>query len=277
MIRFLGNLVALPLQLLLVIVSIVPIVDRQTLIRALWYLTRRPGYACSLILLAAQRQGIDAARQVAEQAFAICPDGSIIATIGQIELQAGFYLDRAAGWLQRARQAPALLDPDALLLFMLQLSDHIPNLSTQALVDGILSRNDLPMDLSRTALGIRAELALRQQRWAEAEDIAERILSIEDHPTGRWIFWVAAAGRQDAQEAQRQFQLIPRILLGNQYPILIANGYLYLGDLFQCHKYLRQALDAGVSEHRIRLHNPTLAEQVPYLASDSSESGTWNG
>ena len=119
MMRWLGQLVALPLKVLLILVSIVPVFDRLPLYKAIWALTRDPYYGRNLILLLAQKQNLNAARSFAEEAFAVCPDGSIAAMIGQLELDTGFNPERAAMWLQRAQDHPDLGNPDGLLLLEL--------------------------------------------------------------------------------------------------------------------------------------------------------------
>jgi tetratricopeptide (TPR) repeat protein len=273
MIQWLGQLVALPLKVLLILVSIVPVFDRLPLYRAIWALTRDPYYARNLILLLAQRRGMEAARSFAEEAFAACPDGSIAAMIGQLELDAALDLDRALSWQRRARKYPGLRNPDGLLLLELFLGSHIPNLDIHRIVESILARNDLSMDLTRMALFAKAQLDLKAGRWDQALQIANHVLSISEIPLAHWILWVAYSALQEPQLVSREFQRLSLKTLGPLYDAIMARGYLYLGDRNRCREHLLRCRQAGIPDGILLLNEPDLAGPLAELppVSESSE------
>lgn len=276
MIRWLGQLVALPLKVLLILVSIVPVFDRLVLFRAIWALTRDPYYGRNLILLLAQKQGLDAARSFAEEAFAVCPDGSIAAMIGQLELEAALDLDRSLAWQRRAREYPGLRNPDGLLLLELSLGNHVPNLNIGRIIESILSRNDLSMDHTRIALIMKAQVDLKAGRWDNAGLIAERLLSVSEVPLAHWILWVVYSGLQETDCAAYEFQRFSANMLGPLHDAIIASGYLYLGDSNRCREHLLKCRQAGIPDRILLLHNPDLARPLSELPpmAESTEAAS---
>jgi hypothetical protein len=237
MMRWLGQLVALPLKVLLIVVSIVPVFDRLPLYKAIWALTRDPYYARNLILLLAHRKGLASARLLAEEAFAACPDGSIAAMIGQIELEAACDPGRAAAWLNRAKEYPGLKNPDGLLPLELSLSPLDPNKDSCEIVDSILARKDLSMDLTRMALITKAQQDLKAGQWDRALQIADQLLAVSDIPLAHWIRWVGYSAVQEPAIAEREFQRLSANTLGPLFDAIIASGYLYLGDRMRCREH----------------------------------------
>jgi hypothetical protein len=263
MIRWLGQLVALPLKVLLIVVSIIPVFDRLALYKAIWALTRDPYYGRNLILLLAQRQGLDAARAFAEEAFAACPDGSIAAMIGQLELEAACDPGRAAAWLDRAQSYPGLKNPDGLLPLVLSLSPLLSGLDCRGVVDSILARNDLSMDLTRVALITKAQQDLKAGQWDNAGLIAERLLAISEvrWPTGS----VGRIFSLRRRTMSREFQQLTPNNLGHLYHAIIASGYHLLGNADQCREHLLECRKAEIPDRYILLNDPDLAGPLSEL------------
>jgi hypothetical protein len=272
MMRWLGQLVALPLKVLLILVSIVPVFDRLPLYRAIWALTRDPYYGRNLILLLARRKGLEAARSLAEEAFAVCPDGSIAAVIGQIELDMGFNPERAAVWLHRAKEHPDLGNPDGLLLLELSLSQHFPELDRGRIVGSILERKDVSMDLTRMALLAQAQLELKAGRWNEAGVIAERLLAISEVPPAHWVLWVAYSGLRETDYAAYELQRLSPNNLGPLFQAIIASGYHLLGDADQCREHLLECRKAGIPDRYILWNDPDLAGPLSELGPQTEPS-----
>jgi tetratricopeptide (TPR) repeat protein len=273
MMRWLGQLVALPLKVLLILVSIVPVFDRLGLYRAIWALTRDPYYGRNLILLLAQRRGMDAARSLAEEAFATCPDGSIAAMIGQLELNLAFDLERGAGWLGRAKEHPDLRNPAGLLLLELSLCHHIPELDSDRVIESILSRNDLSMDLTQLAMLAKAQLDLRAGRWDDALQITEKLLAINEIPLAHWILWVAYSALQERELAEQEFRRLSAKTLGPLYEAVIASGYHYLGDVNRCRDHLLECRKAGIPDRYILLNEPDMAGPLSELPPQTEPTG----
>ncbi|NLH15936.1 MAG: hypothetical protein GX455_05105 [Phycisphaerae bacterium] len=274
MIRWLGQLVALPLKILLIVVSIVPIFDRLVLYRAIWALTGDPYYARNLVLLLAQRQGLETARTFAEEAFIACPDGSIAAMIGQLELDLGFDPDRAAMWLHRAKEHPDLGNPDGLLLLELSLSQHFPEMDRGRIVESILNRRDVSMDLTRVALLVQAQLDLKAGQWDKAGLTAERLLAISEVPPAHWILWVAYSGLHETDYAAYEFQQLSSTTLGPLYQAIIASGYHLLGDASRCREHLLECRKAGIPDRYILWNDPDLIGPLTELGPQMESSET---
>jgi len=273
MMRWLGQLVVLPLKLLLIVVSIIPVFDRLPLYKAIWALTRDPYYGRNLILLLAHRKGLEAARSLAEEAFIACPDGSIAAMIGQIELEAACDPDRATAWLDRANEYPGLKNPDGLLPLELSLSPLVPNLDCRRVVDSILARKDLSMDLTRVALITKAQLDLKAGQWDRALQIADQLLAVSDIPRAHWIRWVAYSASQEPAVAAQEFQRLSANTLGPLFDAIMASGYMYLGDRMRCREHLLKCRQAGVLDYIVQMNDPDLAGPLAELppVSESSE------
>jgi hypothetical protein len=257
-------------------VSIVPVFDRLPLYRAIWALTGDPYYGRNLILLLAQRKGMEAARSLAEEAFAACPDGSIAAMIGQIELEAACDPDRAAAWLDRAKGYPSLENPDGLLPLELSLSPLVPNLDCRRVVDSILARKDLSMDLTRVALITKAQQDLKAGRWDNAGLIADRLLAISEVPLAHWILWVAYSGLQEMDCAAYEFQRLSANTLGPLFDAIMASGYFCLGDRTRCRDHLLKCRQAGIPDRIVQMNDPDLAgllaELPPVVESTETAS-----
>lgn len=276
MIRWLGQLVALPLKVLLILASIVPIFDRLPLYRAIWALTHDPYYGRNLILLLAQRQGLDAARSFAEEAFAACPDGSIAAMIGQLEAEAALDLDRALAWLRHAREYPGLRNPDGLLLLELFLSNHIPNLDPNRVIESILSRTDLSMDLTRVALITKAQLDLKAGQWDRALQTADQMLAVSEVPLAHWIRWIVYSASQEPALAEQEFRQLSANTLGPLFDAIMARGYLFLGDRNRCREHLLKCRQSGIPDRILLLNEPDLAgplSELPPMA-ESTEAAS---
>ena len=229
MITFIRHLIAAPVRLLAWVNSFLRVFDQARLAEVIWFLTGEAADGASVIVLAAHNKGLDAARQRAEAIFARRPDEQVAAAIGWVEASEGRNLTAAAQWIERCRQA-GCEDGPALLQLELSLSEHLDDYDYPGLIERILSRNDLPGNITRDALLGKAKLLLRDRQWGRAQEIAERILAIEDHAVARWVGWVTAIAAGDDEAARTHYAqaaagLRPEVFLGYE-----ALGWLYAGD-----------------------------------------------
>jgi tetratricopeptide (TPR) repeat protein len=274
--RWLGQLVAIPLTALEFLTSIVPIIDRFPIWRAIWALTRNPEYAQKLILGHINRSGLDAGRAFAEEAFNICPDGSIAAVIGSFEFHMSENPETALAWLRRARNHPDLQNSDGLLSLELLLSEQYPEMDCGAIVESILSRNDLPMNLTLLALFYKSKMLLKAGQWEAALEIADRILLINEATLAHWVRWTACSALGQSRQAQQELQRFSPKNLGNMFDVFLASGYLYLGDIEKCREHLLRARQAGVPGRAIQRVNPELVGILSELPpqNESSEAAS---
>ncbi len=229
MITFIRHLIAAPVRLLAWANSFLRVFDPLKAAEAIWFLTGEAADGASVIDLAARSKGLDAARQRAEAIFARRPDEEVAAAIGWMEASEGRNLTAAAQWIERCREA-GCEDGPSLLQLELSLSEHLEDYDYPELIERILSRNDLPGNITRDALLGKAKLLLRDRQWDRAQEIAERILAIEDHAVARWVGWVTAVAAGDDEAARTHYAqaaagLQPEVFLGYE-----ALGWLYVGD-----------------------------------------------
>ncbi len=229
MITFIRHLIAAPVRLLAWANSFLHVFDQARLAEALWFLTGDAADGANVIVLTARSKGLDAGRQRAEAIFARRPDEQVAAAIGWVEASEGGDLTAAAQWIERCRQA-GCEDGPALLQLELSLSEHLEGYDYPELIERILSRNDLPGNITRDALVGKAKLLLRDRQWDRAREIAERILVIEEHAIARWVAWVTAVAAGDDEAGRTQYTqaaagMRPEVFLGYE-----ALGWLYVGD-----------------------------------------------
>lgn len=229
MITFIRHLIAAPVRLLAWGNSFLHVFDQARLAEVIWFLTGEAADGASVIVLAARSKGLDAGRQRAEAIFARRPDEQVAAAIGWMEASEAHDLAAAVQWIERCRQA-GCEDGPALLQLELSLSEHVEGYDYPELIERILSRNDLPGNITRDALLGKAKLLLRDRQWDQAREIAERILAIEEHAIARWVRWVTAVAAGDdkagrSHYAQTAAGMRPEVFLGYE-----ALGWLYIGD-----------------------------------------------
>jgi len=263
-ITFIRQLIAAPLRVLLWICGFVPLFDRLRLIEIIWALSTEPSDAAGVLTLTAAGKGIEAANTRAQELFSVYPYAQIAATMGWLRIQHDRNLQAASQWLKRARQADC---QDASLLGLeLFLSEHLGEYDTEEITRRILSRNDLPMQTTRDALLTEGRRFLKQQRWTEAEAVADRILLVEENPQARWIRWVTAIVSGDDARAQTQL-----LIAGGKMPDaamrgFVALGWLYMGDTERASQVLQDAHAEGAG---VGLINKDLAR---FLQSNFQET-----
>lgn len=265
MITFVRQLVAVPVRLAAWANSFLQVFDRLKLAEIIWFLTRDPGDAASVISFTAAAKGIEAARYRAEELFSRKPHERIAAAMGWIEAGQARNLAAACQWVARSRET-GCQDGYSILQLELFLSEHLESYDHVAVIDRILSRNDLPGSVTRDALLGKARMSLKQQHWPEAEAIAATILRIEENGSARWVKWVTQMAAGNSQAAQRDLdkaseKIRPEVLSG-----FVALGWLCLGEdgraLEVLRKCRREGKDAAIidrdlavfvraNEHRI--------------------------
>lgn len=243
MINFVRQLIAAPLRVLLWICGFVPLFDRLRLIELIWALSREPSDIAGVLTLTAAGKGIETANTRAQELFSVYPYAQIALTMGWLQIQHARNLQAASQWLKRARQADC---EDAPLLGLeLFLSEHLAEYNTEEVTARILARNDLPMQTTRDALLAEGRRFLKQQRWTEAEAVADRILAVEENPQARWIGWVTAIINGDDARAQTQLSIASGKMSDAALRGFVALGWLYMGDTERATQVLQEARKEG--------------------------------
>ncbi len=244
MITFIRHLIAAPVRLLAWANSFLHVFDPLKAAEVIWFLTAEADDGASVIVLAARSKGLDAGRQRAEAIFARRPDEQVAAAIGWVEASEGRDLAAAAQWIERCRQA-GCEDGPALLQLELSLSEHVEGYDYPELIERILSRNDLPGNITRDALLGKAKLLLKEKHWDEAEAIADRILKVEKNGMARWVKWVTQMAAGDMKGAESQLGAAGEEIQAEVLSGLVALGWLCLGEDLRALEVLRKCQRAG--------------------------------
>ena len=104
MIHFLRHLTAAPVRLLLWLTGFLPVIDRLMLAQIIWRITADVDDGCNLIILTANKKGLQPAREKAMEVLEKTHDASAAVSIGMVEAHACFDPEAAYGWIQKARQ-----------------------------------------------------------------------------------------------------------------------------------------------------------------------------
>lgn len=262
--KLVRQVLAAPVKLALYLCIFLPKVNPLGLIRIIWRIGREPEYAWRYIALTGQKKGIEAAREEAEKIFRECPTDQVAGMMGLLEL-GQYNLVGAKYWLEKGKQCPEK-NPEFLLRLELNLADHLDEYDAQAVVAKILSRRDLAMNCTMSALVVQAELFLRARKWNDADAVLERILRVQDVPVLRWMKWTVAKARGDEIGAERQLRLASTKSHKAVSNISLALGWYYLGDMEKTRQYLAKAQQDGVTKNMIIQANRELGA---FLESDN--------
>ena len=199
--------------------------------------------------------------------FDKCADGRVAAAISLLEIQRWYNLRGAYEWIRKGREADCAYS-ERLLLAELFVSEHVQGYDAEQVIEEILGRNDLPMDYTRSALGVQAELCVRRGEWDSAEEIADRMLSIEDQIPARYIKWIVSVARGQEPEGFIKAPGIAKLSKGQKYS-LMGVGYFRGGNKVKAVEFLHKAEDQGVSREAIALMDRRVGEfmdSVDYMS-----------
>ena len=264
---FFGQLAAVPIRILVGVSFIFPMLDRGGLLGAIWFLTEDAEDGIRLINYFASKGQVSAAREKASEVFERCVDGRVAAAISLLEIQRWHNLRGAYEWIRNGREADCAYS-ERLLLAELLVSDHIEGYDTEQVIEEILGRKDLPMDYTRSALGVQAELFVRRGEWDSAEEIADRMLSIEDQIPARFIKWIVLVARGQEPEGFIKAPGMAKLNKGQKYS-LMGVGYFRGGNKAKAIEFLHKAEEQGVSREAIVLMDGRVGElmdSVDYMS-----------
>jgi hypothetical protein len=264
MLKLIRQIGAIPFRLVADILGYIRLMDPEFFRKAAWKISGQSDDAIRLLILVSQKRGIAVSGQMAKEMMAKVNDCAIAVMAGFWELSNRNY-EQAKTWLEDAKRSQAK-NPEQLLYLELYLSQRFQEYNTEDILNRILERNDLPGAFTRQALVISAELHLEKHQWASADQIAEKILAVEEYPFARWIKWVIAiaAGRgREAEDILRQ--------LGGMWQEAYLNkmkafGWYYAGDIEQTYKYMELAEKGGIDLENAGKPISELAKSEGYIS-----------
>lgn len=240
MFNFIFSILAIPVRLLAWLCAVSRLANPLPILRAAWNLGWETSDAIGVITMTAQQEGLRAAGNAAQEMFEKTLDAQILVTLCWMHIQNDRNTESARHWYEYA-QEHGIKNKEMLLPIKLYLAGQDNDPGKREILDEILGRNDLPMEFSRGALMDKAALLLKEKQWAQAEAIADRVLSIEDVSNATWVKWVTARQKHnDAAAADWEKQLFKQA--GDGYAqLLIAMGWLYIGERHKAMLALRRA------------------------------------
>lgn len=245
MITFIRHLVAVPLKLLLWVCGFVPLFDKLSLMEKIFFLTGDANDGNMVIYLTGQKEGIDAARAKAEKMLERCPSAKISYAIAVLEMNNNPDCVAAVKWVDAAWDNE-LADGHVLYVLQLYFSYALDNYDREAIVDKMLACNYLPVDHTHRAMTEKMDILLEKQQWADAEEIADKMLSIRGDAGASIAKWIVCLARQDERQANEHLAVAGSKLTEDMFHLQVGQGYLYLGDRARAMEALHKAVKAGL-------------------------------
>ena len=186
-----------------------------------------------------------------------------------------FQKDPAAAdrWIRMA-EAAGYQHQEELLYLKLLLADHISVYHAEQIADELIARNDMPMEYSRAARLVKAELWLRKGQWQKADEILDTMLKIESVPSFYMYKWITSLALGRSKEAQENLSEAQKGLGRLQFLFYQALGWFYLGREDQSKELLEQAVHGGMDARDVYLSAPQLSALLPISGGrPSSPSG----
>ena len=244
MIDFLRHLIAAPLKILYWLCGYFPIFSQLSLQEKIFFLTRDVGDGVVLVWLTNKKLGIESARAKAERILERCQSAKISYMIAVLEMNNNRGFTEAAKWVEGARQANY---SDQYMLYYLELimSNYFDGYEGEQIVDKMLACKCLPPEHTRIALLSKQEMLLEKQQWAEAEEIADRMLSIKEDPDVRIKKWIVCHARGDHAQADKHLSAARGKMPEDAFNLLVGEGYLYLGDEPGAMEHFYEAMKKG--------------------------------
>lgn len=265
MTRFFGRLIAVPIRLFAGVASLVTIFDPTSLWSACWKLSRDVGDGGKLLVLMVRKYGVSSIRGTAEKMLEEARDCQLAATMGFIEFGYREDIESVNRWVRMAREK-GYKNPELLLQLELVLSDFFDEYDRAAIVEEILGRNDLPAQVTLVALISKANGFLEKRRWGEAEQIAERILSIQEQPVARMIKWVTCTAEGKRTCADEHLKRAQGQMPSAVFEMLLAQGWLFIGQAGKAMEYLCRVGTADFRLQRSKLPLGVLARSEEFAA-----------
>jgi hypothetical protein len=242
--RFFGKLAAIPFRLLADIGDFVRIYRTKGLRQIIWRLTGDSDDCCKLLFHLC-KDGVTAqARQITEQTIAESKDALPAAVIGMLEIQFNKDSEAVRRWVLFAEEHRCH-NPEMLLLLRLLISAR-EGQEDEIVIDEILSRNNLPGHFTQAALFSKAWKLTERKQWGEAEEIADKILTIEEQADARLTKWICCMVKGQEQEANAHLLQAKKCVSDSWFKLLVAQGWLHLCNESKAMEWLCEAEKTGV-------------------------------
>ncbi len=204
-VRWIGRLLAVPLLWLAQLSGYVMPAMAARLYAIAWWLDRDGETAAQALAMLARSCGEAAALAQAVYWLQCRPQAAIASAGGLLALQSG-KIELAWQMLQAGKPLGTDRDGRMELLEWLLTNGSGDGAAVQALAQRLGARRDLPPPLTQQVLIQLLWEALQHQRFEEARERADHLLSIDDVPQAEMALWTLARREGDVRRAQRHLQ-----------------------------------------------------------------------
>jgi tetratricopeptide (TPR) repeat protein len=234
------KLIAVPVRSLAKLLDFTQMVNTTALWESSYRLSQNIDDATKALLLIFNKRGLELAHLKAMQMFEQTHNCWLIATIGCIEYACGKCIKGLKDWLEVAN-TENIENEEALLHLKLLLSEFSDSYDQQAIVEEILSHNDLPSHFTLSALVQKMNNYIDSNNWQCAKVIADRLLQVQPQVDAAMALWVIAKARGNEKEADILLKKARAVPISNTtFETVYAQGWLYLGDVNNAMKHLSQ-------------------------------------
>ena len=241
--KFFANLIVLPVRLLAEIGDFLPVFNTAGLWKLIWKVTKDSEDCCLLLLHLCKNIVPDEARKIAEETIAKNKDSTPGALMGMLETQINKDLESGKRWI-RITEENNCRNPEMLLFLKLLISVR-EGQENESIMDEIIARNDLPVNYSQVALFSKAWKLAERRQWEKAEEIADKILQIEEQVDARFIKWMCCMVKGNQSDANTHLEEAKK-LSDNSFHLFTAQGWLNMDNQQEAMKSLYQAQKSGV-------------------------------
>ncbi|MBN1697690.1 MAG: hypothetical protein JW881_09265 [Spirochaetales bacterium] len=242
--NFIRELLVLPVSCLIFLNRYLKIFKNLELYRWKWNIGGNIDDACRYLQMYALEKGIEEASSMAEALLERQKDSAIASCMGFLNIRIKRSLDGAEAWIKKAENTETV-NPQMLLLLKLVIASLEERPERGAIIEEMLSRNDLPTSYTLTALCEKAEYAIHQNDWKTPEEIASYILDIMDYPLAHWLHWMCHMKNEKTEDAEKEFNLLKKQVNEPRLSYYLGLGYFYCGREEQSRSALKHALQAG--------------------------------
>jgi hypothetical protein len=239
MLKFVKKLLAVPVRVLARLLGIGNFFDTTALWSIVFKLTAGAEDGTSLLYTIYQKYGLDEARIAAQKIISASQSAKPIVIIASLEFREG-NINETDRWVRLAAESNAK-DADQLLVIKLYLSEFFSEYDKKSIIEEILSKNYLPMEVTRLALIEKSFLALEEKDWPLAGKIADRILSVEEHFAARIVKAAIAMVNKNITAAEQLLTKAQHKTQPAQFYPLASQALLCIGQSEMAMEYLCRA------------------------------------
>ena len=269
---FIKKMIAAVIRVTALVLGLIKSIDTSRLWSVTWRLSSDPMDGASLLAHINRHQGSQAARAAADEIIERSKSCLPVMVMAGIEFYECRDIEAAYRLVKAARDA-GYDKQEELLSIEFLLSDFIEEYDERDVMERILARNDLSMDITQWALNSKAVLLLKDQLFEQAEQIADRVLSIVDDPIANIVKWTLCVARSQEDSGAGYLERAKKKLGPARANFLMAECCLCIGRKQEAMEILYRIgeKDSIVFKSKSVLAELSRSEEFRKFCADRSE------